>query len=236
MNVLGIPIDVTSRKGILERVESILQGNDFHQVVTVNPEFTLLAEKDVSFREALLSSDNRFADGIGITLAGFAQGRVVDRFPGADLLEVILKMCEERSLSVFLVIRKDGLSNFTEIKKKLLKKYPALEVSGVECDASFQEVSEELFSHDVVLCNFGAPKQEIFLSKLKDSDSRVKLAMGVGGSFDYITGKRPRAPKILRKIGLEWLWRLILQPSRAGRIWNAVVIFPFHLLFATVKK
>jgi glutamyl-tRNA synthetase len=89
-----------------------------------------------------------------------------------------------------------------------------------------------MIHNSIVLCNFGAPEQELFLMKLKDNSGDIRFAMGVGGSFDYLTGKQKRAPKWLRVIGLEWLWRLILQPKRFKRIWNATVVF----LVKSLKK
>lgn len=236
MEVLGIPIDVISRKGILERAERYLEGNVFHQIVTVNPEFALLAETNASFRSAVLAADLRIADGAGIALAGLVQGRLIERFPGVDLMEKILKICEEKNIAVFLAIRKDGLSSLSEIEKVLAKKYPLLKVFGQEYDADSSDVPPALSGSGVVFCNFGAPMQELFLSRLRNTENGVSIAMGVGGSFDYMTGKTPRAPKIMRGIGLEWLWRLFLQPARIGRIFNAVVIFPLHLIFSTMEK
>ena len=79
-------------------------------------------------------------------------------------------------------------------------------------------------------CNFGAPDQEYFLESLRGRSESVRLVMGVGGAFDFLTGKLPRAPRVFRVIGLEWLWRLFLQPSRWKRIWRAVVVFPIAVI------
>ncbi len=87
----------------------------------------------------------------------------------------------------------------------------------------------------MVFCNFGAPLQEIFLYHLKDAN-QIRLAMGVGGSFDYVTGKRKRAPRWVQSIGMEWFWRLLLQPRRFFRTWNATVVFPFRVFFAIIQK
>ena len=83
-------------------------------------------------------------------------------------------------------------------------------------------------NYELFLCNFGAPYQEKFINSLKNDI--LWVAMGVGGSFDYVTGKTKRAPKIMRIFGLEWLWRLILQPKRIKRIINAVIIFPIKVI------
>jgi len=79
------------------------------------------------------------------------------------------------------------------------------------------------------LCNFGAPYQELLLAGLRNQPGTIRVAMGVGGSFDFLTGKVKRAPRWMRAVGLEWLWRLLLQPRRLKRIWNAVVVFPVQV-------
>ncbi len=120
-----------------------------------------------------------------------------------------------------------GLSNYEAIKKALLEKYPELSVA--KFSPEYLTVSKPIPYH-VVLCNYGAPLQEIILTGLREQPGNIRLAMGVGGAFDFLTGRIPRAPKFLRSIGLEWLWRLFQQPKRWRRIWNAVIIFPWKVL------
>ncbi len=234
MDILGVPIDALTRTEMLARVENFLEEPRFHRIATVNPEFLLLAEKDAVFRTALMAADLRIADGFGIVLAGLFHGQYIRRFPGADLMEEILCIAEKKNQSVSLAIRKDGLSSYEEIKGVLQKKYPNLEINSTDINLKIQD-SQFMIHDSITLCNFGAPEQEIFLDSLKDQNN-IRLAMGVGGSFDYLTGRQGRAPKWMRIIGLEWLWRLILQPKRWRRIWNAAVIFPFRAFFATMKR
>lgn len=230
MHILGIPIDNLTREEILARVELSLDEPKFYQTATVNPEFLLEAEKNKDFRAALEQCDMRIADGFGITLAFLFKGKKLKyRFPGSDLMEEILQMAERKNLSVYLAIKKDGLSSYDEIKSSLLKKYPRLKVNGADIDSKIHD-SRFMILDSIVLCNFGAPAQELFLSQLRNTGQKVRLAMGVGGSFDYLTGKLERAPRILRSLGLEWLWRLIQQPKRWRRIWKAVIIFPIRIL------
>jgi N-acetylglucosaminyldiphosphoundecaprenol N-acetyl-beta-D-mannosaminyltransferase len=94
-------------------------------------------------------------------------------------------------------------------------------------------VKSHISQYNIILVNFGAPEQEQFIYSLKGQENaKIKLAIGVGGSFDFLTGKVKRAPAWMRSIGLEWLFRLIQQPNRWKRIWNAVVIFPIKVLFS----
>ena len=236
MDLLGIPISRLKREETLEKVKQFLSEPAWHRIATVNPEFLVLAERDDVFRQALLDADLCVADGFGVVLAGWFFGEPVTRFPGADLLDEILKIADEKKLSVYLAIRKDGLSSDEEIKSVLLQKYPNLIIDGMELDIKVGHTSYVIpHTSNIVFCNFGAPDQELFLESLRNNPGSIRLAMGVGGSFDYLTGKQKRAPKILRALGLEWLWRFILQPKRFKRIWNAVVIF-LLLVFLSWQK
>lgn len=224
ISILGVPISLDSKTKVLEKVGSFLREARFHRIATVNPEFLVLASRDNLFRENLLSADLRVADGFGMVLAGLLQGEEVPRFPGADLLQDILSIAERDEFSVFLALRKNSLSSYEEIRAALLQRYPRLFVVGTDNEL------DGMGNSTIVLCNFGAPEQELFLETLRNNPNNVRLAMGVGGAFDFLTGKQKRAPQWLRVLGLEWLWRLILQPKRWKRIWNAVVVFPVKVL------
>lgn len=218
MELLGVPISQATRQVILARVTSFLFEPTFHRIATVNPEFLVLATEDASFKASLQQADLCVADGFGIVFAGWFRGEKVTRLPGADLVEEILVLAERGNYGVALVVKKDGLSSFEEIREALLKGYPNLRIVTEPTQA------------EIVFCNFGAPEQETYLETLRSNPGNLRLAIGVGGSFDYLTGKLKRAPKIMRLFGLEWLWRLILQPKRWHRIWNAVVVFPIKIL------
>ena len=229
--ILGVAVASASRAEILAQVMTFFGESRFHRIATVNPEFLVMADNDPVFKQSLLSADLCVADGIGIVLAGWLRRKNVTRFPGVDLLHEILTIAERDGHTVYLFIKKDGLSSYEEIRIALLKIYPALVVSGTDALLSgFENWKLEIGNSAIVLCNYGAPMQELFLANLKEAGVTSQLAMGVGGSFDFMTGKQKRAPQCLRAVGLEWLWRLILQPSRFRRIWNAVIVFPVNVL------
>ena len=231
MQLLGVNISDMPRKEILTQVRNFLNEPQFHRIATVNPEFLVMADRDPTFKQSLLSADLCVADGVGIVWAGWLQGKSVCRFPGVDLLHEILLIAERDGHPVFLAVRQSGLSSYEEIRTELLKKYPRLVVNGEIFDPAHSQHSPFSIPHsNIVLCNFGAPAQELFLESFRNNPSDIRLAMGVGGAFDFLTGKQKRAPQCLRTIGLEWLWRLILQPSRFNRIWNAAVVFPVKVL------
>ena len=231
MNILGIRIDNLSKKEILEKIESFLSDGSFHQIATINPEFILETQKDEEFKNILNGCDLNVADGVGIWFAFLRFGKILKtRIAGADLMDDILKMADEKRLSVFLAVNKNGLSSYAEIKNVLSLKYPSIEFYGDSIDPKNTVYNLSPKTYNLILCNFGAPYQEKFINSLKNDI--LGVAMGIGGSFDFVTGKIKRAPKIMRIFGLEWLWRLILQPKRIKRIINAVIIFPIKILFS----
>lgn len=229
MKILGVKVDNFSKKETLEKVEGFLAEDEFHQIVTINPEFILQAQKDAEFKNILNGCELNVADGVGIWFAFLRFGKYLkNRITGVDLMLEILKIAENKKIKVFLASYGGALSAWEEARAAILQIYPALEVSGANLDRG-AEFCSLITDNCIVFCNFGAPSQEKFLNKLKNA--KIRLAMGVGGSFDFLTGKRKRAPKFVQIMGLEWLWRFLGEPKRrAKRIWNATIIFPIKVL------
>ncbi|HMN19509.1 MAG TPA: WecB/TagA/CpsF family glycosyltransferase [Candidatus Moranbacteria bacterium] len=232
MHILGVRIDNFLKEEILEKIESFLGEEKLHRIATVNPEMVLLAQERDEFREVLNTCDLNVADGIGIKFAFLRQGgKLKCRFAGADLMHAVLGMAQKRGMDVFLAARKDGLSSWQETAAALRKKYPRIEFSGDNIDLrnlSSYRIPDA--GYQLLLCSFGAPSQELFISRIKND--KIRLAIGVGGAFDFATGKIRRAPLFMRVLGLEWLWRLALEPSyRAKRVLGAVMLFPFKIIF-----
>ena len=237
MKILGIKIANLTRKEVLEKIDLFLNEEKFHQIATVNPEFILAAQKDQEFKNILNSTDLNVADGVGIWYAFIRNfGYLKTRITGVDLMDIVLQKAQQKNLAIYLAISKHSLSSYEEIKTALNKKYPKLKILG--SDINMGDYHENWFDDKlpikndfVLLCNFGAPRQEKFIQSVK-SDT-IRLAMGVGGSFDFLTKKVRRGPKVMRKLGLEWLWRFILEPKyRAKRIFKAVIIFPIKVIFS----
>ncbi len=230
MFILGVRVDNFSREEILQKIESFLADGKFHQIATINPEIILKAQGDRGYREILNSCDLNVADGTGINFAFWKKGeKLKARFPGVDLMEEILKIAEKKKVKIFLVANSRGLSIWKKTAKAIKKSHPNLDISGVDIEPHISSYKLQATSYQLIFCNFGAPYQERFLNNLKDDI--IGIAVGVGGSFDCISGKIRRSPLWMRKIGLEWLWRLILQPQRIGRIFRAVIIFPIKVIF-----
>ncbi|MFZ5982628.1 MAG: WecB/TagA/CpsF family glycosyltransferase [Patescibacteria group bacterium] len=232
--ILGVRIDNLRNKEILRKIEEFLGESKFHQIATVNPEFILEAQKNQEFCAILNDCDLNVADGFGVRCAFWRNfWHLKYRMAGADLLLEILKIAEKKGRSVFLACRKDGLTSFEEAKENILGKYPRIKIKGANLDLLGVR---PLINRgptpncEVLICNFGAPNQEFFIKSQKDG--KIRLAIGVGGALDFLSGKMKRAPKFMRVLGLEWLWRFIQEPKyRFSRIFRAVIIFPIRVIF-----
>ncbi len=229
--ILDVRVDNLEKNEIFGKINDFLTGNKFCQIATINPEFILEAHQDAEFKEILNRCDLNIADGIGIKLAFWRKGKKLKcRLTGADLMNEILKMGSEKGLKVFLVANKDGLSSWEETANAINKTYPDLTIGGTNINKNEKyQVPDD--KYQILFCNFGAPYQEKFLYSLKQENyGKIKLAMGVGGSFDFWTRKLHRAPKLMQNLGLEWLFRLIQQPKRFRRIFRAVIVFPIRVI------
>ena len=160
----------------------------------------------------------------------------IERVTGTDILQDICssssRLCPPER--VFLLGAAPGIAE--KAGDILKERNPSLVISGTHCGSPKPEDEEEIITRinssqpTLLFVAFGAPAQDFWIARNLSKLSTVKIAMGIGGAFDFIVGKQKRAPRFMRRIGLEWLWRLILQPSRIRRIWRAVVIFSWLTL------
>jgi N-acetylglucosaminyldiphosphoundecaprenol N-acetyl-beta-D-mannosaminyltransferase len=238
--ILGVKIDEYSFSEVMQKIINFLKENKLHQICTVNPEFIVAAQNDSVFKDILNNSDLNVPDGVGLKYAAiYKRQKIGERITGVDLTWELCKMASERSYSVYFLGGKPGIAKkASSIIKKL---YPELKIAGTDAsnpnDAGLIEKINKSGA-DILLVAYGAPKQDKFIYKLKNQKSKIKntrIAIGVGGTFDYISGEISRAPKWVRSIGLEWLYRLIRQPSRIKRIYTAVIKFPVLLIFNRSK-
>ncbi|MFC1638295.1 WecB/TagA/CpsF family glycosyltransferase [Patescibacteria group bacterium] len=236
IEVLKVKIDNLDKKSALEKLDYFLRGDSFNQIVTINPEFVLEAQKNRRFRDILNNAELGLVDGVGINLAFWRNGmRLKSRMTGMNLIWNVLEKANEERLKVFLIASKDGISDWRTTRQAIRERYPFLKICGMNLNPNVTNANglrniSKLQGSDILFCNFGAPHQEIFINSVRDCEAKIKLAVGVGGSFDFISGKIRRAPKFVRILGLEWLWRLFVQPWRIKRIFRAVVIFPIKVL------
>jgi len=228
INILGIKLSNIDKKSLLQKIESFLESDEKHYIVTPNPEIILEAiDKDEEFFYILNKASIAIADGFGLKLSAFLQFRNLQRITGADLLIDLLKLAELKKKKVLIVNWHKSLSSNFEISEKIKKEYPRLNFSIIN---SKKDASDFHFQDkaDILLVNFGAPWQEKFIYHNLKKINGLKLAIGIGGAFDFFTGKIKRAPKIFRLLGFEWLWRLVLEPKRRfRRIYRATFVFSY---------
>ncbi|MFH0838335.1 MAG: WecB/TagA/CpsF family glycosyltransferase [Patescibacteria group bacterium] len=151
------------------------------------------------------------------------------RVTGADLLFKIVEESQKKGWRVYLLGAAPGIANIA--LERLHKKYPQAVFAGCFAGTPAQTHEDELCQRinlagpDILFVAYGSPAQEEWINRNLHKFSSVKVAIGVGGAIDFAAGKAKRAPKLLRSLGLEWFWRLITQPRRFRRIWNATFVF-----------
>ncbi len=239
VNILRVGISTLQYKELMNKIKHCLIGNRPCFIVTLNPEILLKTylskQRDEEFFYILNQANVAVADGFGIKLAGWLSGHNIPRITGADFTQDILALASKQRYRTAIVIPANGLSSKTDIENALNKKFPGLEfkvfnLAGKTYIKNSQKEELKKFQPHILFATLGAPYQEKFIFHNLKTYPSIKLALGVGGSLEFITGKICRAPRILRQVGLEWTWRLYQQPWRIKRIINAVVVFPFHFL------
>lgn len=256
--ILGVKIDNVNRQEAVGTAKGFLVNGRQNLIFTPNPEMIVDAQNDAYFKKVLNFGDLNISDGFGVSLISLGY---INRIPGVDFLIDICAIAEYNNKSVFLLGSgsKDVLKAASE---NLTKKFPKLKIVGfhpgpkidfVTIEDEVKIVPEQnnndqaiheiiMAAPDILLVAFGHNKQEKWIyENIKDFPT-VKIAMGVGGAFDFLAGfnyegkKVRRAPCFMRKIGLEWLYRVITQPYRIKRILKATLYFVSLNILKTDKK
>lgn len=220
VNVMGVGFDDLTMEEAVERAVALAEGEGFSYAVTPNPELVMMAQKDAEYARTLNAAALTLADGIGVVYAAKILGRPLKgRVPGCDLAGELMAKMAQKGLKLYLFGAKPGVAD--EAKAKLEEKYPGLQIVGTH-DGYFTEdapIVEDIKGSgaEVLFVCLGAPKQEKWMNKFGE-ETGVKLAIGLGGSLDVFAGKVQRAPEKWQKCGMEWLYRLLKEPSRFGRM------------------
>lgn len=220
--VLGLPVDPVTEEQTLAFVRERVSDADPAQIVTLNPEMVMRARADERLHSVILAAELVTADGAGILWALARQGcRLPRRVGGSDLVWSVSSQAAELGHRVFLLGGRDGVASAAA--RTLQSRYPRLVVAGAHAGSPAPECDEVLCARiheaepDIVFVAFGAPAQEIWIRRNLPSTG-ASVAIGVGGSLDYLAGTARRAPRWMQDHGLEWLWRLIRQPWRGRRM------------------
>jgi len=249
-NILQIKVSSTSMLSVLAGVRENVAHNKKFFIVTPNPEIILASTKNILLKEALSSADFSIPDGVGLSYASkFLFGKSLNIIPGRILFEKLIELANKKGWKVFFLGGASGEAEKAAEKLKLNYKNIKIETfAGPKLGGNSVPVSEldralqkeavariNKFEPQFLFVAFGHPKQEIWIYKNLKS-LNIGGAMVVGGTFRYIAGIIPIPPKWMASLGLEWLWRLVTEPKRIGRIINASIIFPLRVFWFKVTN
>lgn len=221
VSLLGLRVHNLTKAEALDRIESLTKEERGHSVFFVNAHCVNLAFKDSGYRDVVNRADLVLPDGTGMRLAGcLLRQRIRDNVNGTDLFPLVCERLERLRAPIFLLGALPGLAE--RVADWMRRKYPAILVAGTYHGYFGPEeepavVARVAASGAIVLfVAMGVPLQERFISRHLAATG-VRVAFGVGGLFDFYSGRIPRAPLWLRRVGLEWLYRLIQEPRRLWR-------------------
>lgn len=252
-SVLGLPVDRVDMEGAVARIAGYVeatrgeaeQGQPLEsgggrrttsQVVTLNPEMVMTAQRDAALREAIAQADLVVADGAGVVWAAALSGaRLPERVTGVDLLDACARMAAERGYSLFLLGAGEGVAQ--QAAKRLMVRYSGLRITGTFAGSPAVAEQRAICARirqaraDIVFVAYGAPSQERWIARVR-GELGAAVAIGVGGAFDFVAGRVPRAPQWMRRLGLEWLYRLGREPWR----WRRMLALPRFALAVLLAR
>ncbi len=222
IQILGLPVDVITYEEWLERIAAWVKGDTPRQVCTINPEFIMIAQRDVHFRHVLQRVDLCVPDGVGLQIAARLLGKSLpQRVTGSDGVPRIAERAAREGWRLYLLGAAEGVAE--KAAEVLRARYDGLQIVGTYSGSPAANEEDAIVARinaatpHILLVAYGAPHQDKWIARNLPR-LNVKMAMGVGGTFDFIAGIVPRAPLWMRKRGLEWLYRLYLEPHRIGRM------------------
>jgi len=226
--ILGVKIDNLTMSEVLESVRNFLKDGKQHYIVLPYSEFIVRAQKDKEFQRILNEADLSLCESKGLYLvAGLCLRKSLkENIYGIDLIHNLISNSQFLISKIFLLGGKKDVAKKT--KEKLGNKIIGAEHGYQDLRKVVEKINKA--EPDILLVGLGSPKQEKWIYKNLKKMPSVKLAIGVGGAFDFISGRIKRAPKFLQKVGFGWLWRLVIQPRRVKRIYNGVIKFSWLIL------
>lgn len=213
--LLGLSYTCLEKSALVSLLARLAKEGRFTAVFTPNAVIAAEAEKSEALKAILQKADFLLADGIGVTLASrLSFSPVPPRLTGIDTAEALLPLLEREGLRLFLYGGKEGVA--LAAREAILSKHPRLAIGTHDGYSPGAEEAISRFSPHVLFVCLGFPRQERFILSLREGFDGV--AMGLGGCLDAWAGQAMRAPRVLRRFGLEWLWRTLCEPHRARRL------------------
>lgn len=235
MFILGCKLDDVGTEEATERIVAFARRDDAAQVVTLGTEMIVYAQRDARFRAIVNASALSLCDTVGVLWAARRKGaRIAGRVAGVDLIERLGDAAARDALAVYLLGGAEGVAQ--SAAESLRARYPQLRIAGTrngyftpsESAGIAQAIRRS--GARILLCGLGFPAQEFWLAEhLRDTGCGVGI--GVGGSFDVLSGRLRRAPAAWRGLGLEWLYRLASEPRR----WRRQLALPLFVLLVVCE-
>lgn len=220
-DILGCQVDLLDMEAVVAVIRDMVRVREPRHIITLNAEIVYTAQSDPELQKIINRADLVTPDGVGIVWAGRKMGYpIAERVTGIDLL---YRLCEEAShegWQIYLLGAAPGVAE--KAASSLRDQYPGLKVCGTHHGYFGEAETEQLVQEiraarpDLLFAALGAPKQEFFIQQYKEKLA-VPVCMGVGGSFDVVAGVKKRAPEWAIRLNIEWLYRLLAEPSRFKR-------------------
>jgi N-acetylglucosaminyldiphosphoundecaprenol N-acetyl-beta-D-mannosaminyltransferase len=222
--ILGVAVDNLTMEEVLDAVDASIAEGGFHQIATANVDFLMKSIHDEELYETLANCDLVLADGMPLVWASRLLGAgLKERVAGSDLVPQLAKLSARRGYRIFLLGADEESSSGAAAWME--KNYPGVYIAGRYCP-KYQPLEEmdheeilsriELAKPDILLVAFGNPKQEKWLAMHRQR-LEVPVCIGVGGTFDFLSGRITRAPGWMQRSGMEWIYRAMQEPSRLAK-------------------
>jgi N-acetylglucosaminyldiphosphoundecaprenol N-acetyl-beta-D-mannosaminyltransferase len=235
ISILGIPVHDVTAEETLALIDQFVRRGAPHQLCTVNPEFIMTAQKDLDFQQILQHSALNLPDGIGVLWAARRLGHPLrERVAGSDLVGQIADRAQTTGWRIFLLGAVEGVAE--RAAKVLRERYPQTNIVGAYAGSPRPEDEADIAARirsstaDILLVAYGAPKQDKWIARNIERTG-VAVALGIGGSLDFIVGTQKRAPRWMQRAGIEWLYRLVREPWRWRRqlalprfVWQVLIV------------
>ncbi len=223
IQLLGVKINKVASADVWDKLKGFLVDGQQHYIVTVNADFLARAQSDQGFKQILNKADLSVVDGVGVSWAAKLFGeRFPERISGVDLMAGILNQEAGLREDIFLLGGRHGVA------AKIAQQFEMVVGFTEETEEAIKLINDRRPS--ILFVALGSPKQERWIAQNLSKVPSVKLAMGVGGAFNFLSGHIRRAPRWMRRLGLEWLWRALREPWRWPQVWRSVVVFPIIAL------
>ena len=233
--VQGFNVNLMSFDEVIKALVCAINDEKNLHVVTINPEIIQNAKKNFELKQIINDAEIVTPDGVGVKIALKMKGIKQQQVTGVDLSKKMLEIAADEKYKVALVGAKPEILEL--VVQNLKNKYENIDIvySHDGYFSDFDPIIKDVINSGAkfLLCAMGSPKQEFFISELKKQAKGIVM-IGVGGTFDVLSGKVQLAPEIYRKLGLEWLYRTIKQPERFKRIFPTLPIFFFQSIIDSV--